>query len=146
MHANRAAKFFIRRGALARIGEFVPSDETVECIAAGTYFSWGNRSVTVVLTNRRLLLMMGGRRLAEVRDYSSESISSVKSTWVDFGDQCLTVVANGKRLPTRGMNADDADEMAHWIRVGSSGRRSEPARPPRRDDLGKIKRWRVAEE
>lgn len=143
MHENDIAKFFIRRRALARIGEFVPNTETVACIGAGTYYSWGNRPVAVVLTDRRLLLLIGGRRRARVREYPLESISFAESRWGG-----LTVIANGKRLRIDPMNVHDRDEMARAIRDRLIGRRTGPAPSPRRvwGDLGKITRWRVTEE
>ena len=143
MQASSIEKYFIGRRALARIGEFVPSDETVVCIGAGSYYSWGNRPVALVLTDRRLLLLIGGRRRADVRGYPLESISFAGSRWGG-----LTVIANGKKLRIECMNVHDRDEIARAIRDRLSGRHPGPAPAPRRvwDDLGKITRWRVTEE
>ena len=144
MHGT--AKFFIRRRALARIGEFVPNNETVECIAAGSYYtwSWGNTPVAVVLTDRRLLLLLGGRRKARVREYPRDSISFAKPGF--WGS--ITVIANGKRFRVDHVNPRDADDMVDAIRDHATGRRTGPAPPPRlvAKYLGKIRRWRVTEE
>jgi hypothetical protein len=141
MEANSTVKFFMLRGALARIGELVSNDETVNCIGAGTYYSRVNRRVSVVLTDRRLLLL-GGRRLATFCEFPLESISSAKPVWGG-----LMVIADGRMLSISDMNAHDRDEMAQAIQDASSGRRTRPA-PPRRPayDLGKVTRWRVTEE
>jgi hypothetical protein len=115
---NRINKnLFIRRGALARIGEFLLKDETVERIATGTYYSWGNRSGVLVLTDRRLLLLIGGRRTVEVRDYPLESVSSAEAGWGG-----IAVFVNGKTLRLTTMNGEDADEFAYALRrhVGHS--------------------------
>jgi hypothetical protein len=127
----------IGRGALARIGEFVARDETVERIAEthSVYNSPGDDGY-VVLTDRRLLRLTGSRRRAQVRDFALQSISVAESEWAG-----ITVVASGKTWRIGRMNVHDADDMAHAIRGRSSGRRTGPATP-----LGKIKRWRVTEE
>jgi Bacterial PH domain len=143
MHVNSTAKFFIRRRALARIGEFVSKDETVKCMAAGTYYSWGNTNVTVVFTDRRLLPLIGGRRTARVREYPRESISDAKSGVLGS----ITVIANGKTLYISYVNPHDADDMVDAIRGPSSNRqRTRRAKPPWPEDLGKIRRWRVTDE
>jgi Protein of unknown function (DUF2510) len=137
------AGLFLRGRALARIGEFVPRAETVECIADGTCYAWGNRRVSVVLTDLRFLLLIGSRRRADVREYPLSSISSAESGWGR-----LKVVVNGQKVTIYHMNPHDADDMAHALRDRLSGRRTGPAPPRRRavGDLKKIRRWRVTEE
>lgn len=124
MHNYSPPKAF-RGWALEGIGEFVPSDETVERIAMGTsYFRRFGRATAVVVTDRRLLLLIGGRHDAEVREYPFESIS-----YVEAGDEGLTVFANGQRLRIGDMNVTDADEAADVIQDRSHCRRSRRARP-----------------
>jgi hypothetical protein len=101
----------IRRGAIVRIGEFLLKDETVERMATGNYYSWGNRGVFVVLTDRRLLFLIGGRRRAKVRAYPHESVSFVDSGWGG-----IAVFANGDRLRITEMDREDADEIAYATR------------------------------
>lgn len=123
MQVNSSKKFFIRRGALSRIGEFVLKDETVERIATGTYYSWGNRSGSLVLTDRRLLLLIGGRRTVEVRDYPLESVSSAES-----GLGGIAVLAKGKRLRLAEMNGEDADDFVYALRLHNIGHPATEAR------------------
>lgn len=124
MHNYSPPKSF-RRWALARIGEFVPSDETVERIATGTsYFHPLGRGTSVVVTDRRLLLLIGSRHRAEVRDYPFESIS-----YVEASEEGLTVCAHGQTLRIRYMNVNDADEIADAIQDRSHCLRSRHARP-----------------
>jgi hypothetical protein len=110
---NRTHRPASLRGALARIGEFVPSDETVECMASGNYYALrkGNQTVTVVLTDRRLLFFFGGRRFARVRDYLLESVS-----FVEYGWGGIAVFAVGKRLRINQMNHKDAHEIVYATR------------------------------
>jgi hypothetical protein len=124
MHNYSPPKSF-RKWALSRIGEFVPSDETIERIATGTsYFhSWG-RSTSVVVTDQRLLLLIGSRRRAEVRDYPLASIS-----YVEAHEEGLTACANGQMLRIRHMNVTDADEIADVVQDRSHCQRSRRARP-----------------
>lgn len=143
MHGT--AKFFIRRRALARIGEFVPNHETVECIAAGSYYTWtwGNTPVAVVLTDRRLLLLLGGRRKARVREYPRESISFAKpGLWGS-----ITVIANGETFRVDRVNPHDADDMVDAIRdARPAGERDRPSRRPVARYLGKLRHRHVTEE
>jgi hypothetical protein len=123
MHNYSPPKSF-RRWALARIGEFVPSEETVERIATGTsYFRPLGRGTSVVVTDRRLLLLIGSRQRAEVREYPLELISCVEA-----GEAGLTVCANGQSLRIGCMNVNDADEIADVIQDRSHCRRTRHAR------------------
>jgi Bacterial PH domain len=123
MHNYSPPKSF-RRWALARIGEFVPSDETVERIATGTsYFHRLGRGTSVVVTDRRLLLLIGSRHHTEARDYPFESIS-----FVEADDEGLTVCADGQTLRIGDMNVTDADEAADVIQDRSHCRRTRRAR------------------
>jgi hypothetical protein len=77
MHNYSPPKSF-RRWALARVGEFVPGDETVERIATGTsYFHRWGRSTSEVVTDRRLLLLIGRRHDAEVREDQSGRVGAI---------------------------------------------------------------------
>jgi hypothetical protein len=123
MHNYSPPKSF-RGWALEGIGEFVPSDERVERIAMGTsYFHRFGRPTSVVVTDRRLLLLIGFRHDAEVREYPFESIS-----YVDAGHEGLTVCANGQTFRIGDMNVTDADEAADVIQDRSHCRRSRRAR------------------
>jgi Protein of unknown function (DUF2510) len=137
MGRDRIQKFSVRR-RLSRIIKLVSNDETVDCITDGDYYSWGNTTALVVLTDRRLLLLIGGRLLGRVRDYPLESISFEDSRWGG-----IKVIANGKVLRLPG-----ADEIAHAIQDRRSGGRPRPAPPSRRDsyDLGDVTRWRGPDE
>jgi hypothetical protein len=123
MHNYSPPKSF-RGWALEGIGEFVPSDETVQRIAMGTsYFHRFGRATSVVVTDRRLLLLIGFRHDADVREYPFESIS-----YVEAGDEGLTVCANGQTFRIGDMNITDADEAADVIQDRSQCRRSRRAR------------------
>jgi hypothetical protein len=76
-----------------------------------------------VVTDRRLLLLIGFRHDAEVREYPFESIS-----YVEAGDEGLTVCANGQMFRIGDMNVTDADEAADAIQDRSQCRRSRRAR------------------
>jgi hypothetical protein len=124
MHNYSPPKSF-SRWALARIGEFVPSDETVERIATGTsYFRPLGRGTSIVVTDRRLLLLIGSRDRPEVRDYPLGSIS-----FVEAGEEGLTVCSNGQTFRIGYMNVNDADEIADAIQDRSNCRRTRRARP-----------------
>lgn len=109
----------IRRGAIVRIGEFLFKGETVERMATGNYYSWGNNHVFVVLTDRGLLFLTGGRRRAKVRAYPLESISFVDS----WGG--IAVCADGKKLRTQ-IDREDADEIAYATRLHTGQPSNDP--------------------
>ena len=111
----------IRRGAIVRIGEFLLKGETVERMATGNYYSWGNHHVFVVLTDRRLLFLTGGRRRPEVRSYPLESISFVDSGWGG-----IAVFANGDKLRITEMDREDADEIVYATRLHTGQPSNDP--------------------
>jgi hypothetical protein len=128
MHLRSLEKVTFRR-ALARIGEFVADNETVERMATGMDHAWpyGNYGVLVVLTDRRMFFLKSGRKTKITRNFPLETVTFVECAWGG-----ITLLARRERAQIAYMNSEDAKAIVDLMRRRINSQPTHDLRPWKR--------------